>query len=278
MARFGVVLITEDCSRAQWMDKCRRAEALGYDVIAVPDHLNLLSPFPSAMLAAEATEKAVIGTYVLNASLHRPAVLARDVATTDRLTGGRLEVGLGAGYVRAEFEAAGVPFGAADRLRALRDATGALAALGDARPPLLIGGHGDRVLRLAAERAEIVSFTGAPYRAEFGRTALVDADEMAERVAYVRSAAGVRAPRLELNVLSKGTVLTRDRRAGVAALRRYAPDLGTDRLLEVPTLFVGTAGQIAEQVLHHGERYGFSYFTVMESSMEAFGAVIERLR
>ncbi|MEV0144388.1 MULTISPECIES: TIGR03621 family F420-dependent LLM class oxidoreductase [unclassified Nonomuraea] len=277
--RFGVVLISEGGTRARWTATCRRAEALGYDVIAVPDHLNLMAPFPTAVLAAEATERPVIGTYVLNASFHRPALLAREVATVDLLIGGRLELGLGTGYVREEFEAAGLPFGAGHRVRALERLAGELdGLLGGRTPPLMIGGHGDRVLRLAARRAEIVSFTGAPFRPEYGRTALVDAAELTRRVVFTREAAGPRAAGLELNVLSKATVLTRDRRAGVESLRRYAPDLTTEQLLEVPTLFAGTPEDIAEQVRRHEKTFGFTYFTVMEPAMDDFGKVIELLR
>ncbi|MFB4290309.1 TIGR03621 family F420-dependent LLM class oxidoreductase [Nonomuraea sp. ATR24] len=277
--RFGVVLIAEDCSRNAWVTRCRRAEALGYDVIAVPDHLNLLAPFPTALLAAEATERPLIGTYVLNASFHRPALLARDVVTLDRLMDGRLELGLGTGYVRAEFEAAGLPFGAGARARTLERLVAELDRLLDRkRPPLMIGGHGDRVLALAARTAEIVSFTGAPYRPEYGRTALVDAATLLERVAHVRAESAGRAAPPELNVLSKATVLTRDRRAGLEGLRRYAPDLTTAQLLDVPTLFAGTPAQIAEQVRRDRERFGFTYVTVMDSAMEDFGEVIAHLR
>ncbi|MET7461272.1 TIGR03621 family F420-dependent LLM class oxidoreductase [Nonomuraea sp. NPDC005501] len=277
--RFGVVLISEGGTRARWTATCRRAEALGYDVIAVPDHLNLMAPFPTALLAAEVTERPVIGTYVLNASFHRPALLAREAATVDLLIDGRLELGLGTGYVREEFEAAGLPFGAGHRVRALERLVGELdGLLGGRTPPLLIGGHGDRVLRLAARRAEIVSFTGAPFRPEYGRTALVDAAELTRRVVLAREAAGPRAADLELNVLSKATVLTRDRRAGVESLRRYAPDLTTEQLLEVPTLFAGTPEDIAEQVRRHEKTFGFTYVTVMEPAMDDFGKVIELLR
>ncbi|GIH96801.1 TIGR03621 family F420-dependent LLM class oxidoreductase [Planobispora siamensis] len=277
MTRFGVVLIAEGASRDAWAARCRRAEALGYDVISVPDHLNLLAPFPTALLAAEATERVTIGTYVLNASFHRHALLAREVTTAAALIGDRLELGLGAGYVAAEFAAAGLPFDPAARTARLEELVDGLeASLGGEGPPIMIGGHGDRVLRLAAHRADIVSFTGAPYRPEYGRTALVTAEELLRRVEYVRTAAGDRRP--ELNVLSKATVLTRDRRAGVESLRRYAPDLTTEELLEVPTLFAGAPAQIAEQVRRNEERFGFSYVTVMDSAMEDFGKVIEHLR
>ncbi|MCK2216260.1 TIGR03621 family F420-dependent LLM class oxidoreductase [Actinomadura sp. ATCC 31491] len=277
MTRFGVVLIAERATRKQWLDRCRRAEALGYDVIAVPDHLNLLSPFPTAVLAAEATERPRIGTYVLNASFHRPALFARDVTTTAGLLGDRFELGLGTGYVEAEFTAAGLPFDPATRIARLAGLARAVETL-PARPPLMIGGHGDRVLRLAARHADVAGFTGAAHRPEYGRTALVTAAALLERVAYLRAAAGARAARMELNVLSKATVLTRDRRAGVESLRRYAPDLTTDELLEVPTLFAGTPAQIAEQVRAGEERFGFSYVTVMDAAMEDFGKVITLLR
>mgnify|MGYP002654094217 CR=1 FL=1 len=83
----------------------------GFDVIGVPDHLGMLAPFPAMMLAAEATERVRLNTFVLNAPFYSPALLARDLATVDQLSGGRLEIGLGAGYVKAEFDAAGIPFG-----------------------------------------------------------------------------------------------------------------------------------------------------------------------
>ncbi|GAA3316750.1 LLM class flavin-dependent oxidoreductase [Nonomuraea dietziae] len=141
MTRFGVVLIAEDCSRNEWAARCRRAEALATTWIAVPDHLNLLAPFPTALLAAEVTERALIGTYVLNAAFHRPALLARDVVTLNRLMDGRLELGLGTGYVRAEFEAAGLPFGAGTRTRTLERLVAELDRLLEhKRPPLMIAG------------------------------------------------------------------------------------------------------------------------------------------
>lgn len=285
--RFGVVLISTADTRAAWVDKCRRAESLGYDVIAVPDHLNLLGPFPSAMLAAEATERPRIGTYVLNACFHNGALLARDVATTDHFTEGRLELGVGTGYVEAEFTATGIPFGTpgsrVDRLEALLDELETRFAHGGQPrplqrpgPPLLIGGHGDRVLRLAARRADIVSLTGAAYRPEYGRTALVPADELLRKVKLVRAAAGT--AKRELNALVKAVTLTGDRRSAAEAVRRYGPDLSTDRLLELPALLLGTPAQIAEQIRAHAETFGITYFTVMEPALEDFGKVIEILR
>ncbi|MFE0807295.1 LLM class flavin-dependent oxidoreductase [Streptomyces sp. NPDC058848] len=104
--RFGVNL-TVPAPAEQWSAKCRRAEGLGYDVIQVPDHLGMMAPFPALVAAARATARPRLGTFVLNAGFWNPALLAREVATTDALTGGRLELGLGTGYVRAEHDTAG---------------------------------------------------------------------------------------------------------------------------------------------------------------------------
>lgn len=106
--RFGVNLLAP-APLDEWRAKCRRAEELGYDVILVPDHLGMPAPFPSLVAAAEVTERPRLGTFVLNAGFWNPTLLAREVATTDTLTGGRLELGLGTGYIPAEHDTAGLP-------------------------------------------------------------------------------------------------------------------------------------------------------------------------
>lgn len=106
--RFGVNLLSPAPADA-WRAKCRRAEELGYDVILVPDHLGMPAPFPSLVAAAAATARPRLGTFVLNSGFWNPTLLAREVAGTDALTGGRLELGLGTGYIRAEHDAAGLP-------------------------------------------------------------------------------------------------------------------------------------------------------------------------
>lgn len=108
--RFGVNFLSPGTAD-EWAAKCRRAESLGYDVLLVPDHLELPAPFPSVLAAAQAAERPRVGTFVLNAAFWNPVLLARDVVSTAQLTGGRLELGLGTGYVRDEFEEAGIEFG-----------------------------------------------------------------------------------------------------------------------------------------------------------------------
>jgi len=160
--RFGVNLLTS-APADEWRAKCRRAEELGYDVILVPDHLGMPAPFPALVAAAEATERPRLGTFVLNTGFWNPALLAREVATTDALTDGRLELGLGTGYVQAEHDTAELPFGSPGErvdhlLRTIEELDRLLGSpehqprpVQKPRVPLLIGGNGKRLLELTAE-------------------------------------------------------------------------------------------------------------------------------
>ncbi|MFG1668405.1 LLM class F420-dependent oxidoreductase [Streptomyces sp. Y7] len=289
--RFGVNLMTS-APAEEWRAKCRRAEELGYDVILVPDHLGMPAPFPALVAAAQATERPRLGTFVLNAGLWNPALLAREVATTDALTGGRLEVGLGAGYVQAEHDSAGLPFGTpGERVDHLRHAVEELQRLlgsesyqprpaQQPRVPLLIGGNGDRVLRLTAEHADIAAFGGAfpDPKSTTGRLVPVTAEGLDERVARYRGFAADRAEPAELNLLVQMVTVTQDRAAVVQPLLDRVPELTLEQALALPILLTGTLEQITAQVLAQRERYGFSYLTVLEPYMEAFAPVIERLR
>ncbi|MDO0916877.1 LLM class F420-dependent oxidoreductase [Streptomyces sp. DT2A-34] len=289
--RFGVNLMTP-APADEWRAKCRRAEELGYDVILVPDHLGMPAPFPALVAAAEATERPRVGTFVLNAGFWNPALLAREVATTDALTGGRLELGLGAGYVRAEHDTAGLPFGTPrERVDHLRRTVGELERLLGSpeyqpqpaqkpRVPLLIGGNGDRVLRLTAEHADIAAFGGAYPDPEStsGRLIPVTAEQFDERVARYRKFAAGREEPAELNLLLQMVAVTEDRAGVVQPLLDRVPELTLEQVLELPILLVGTLDQIVDQVLARRERFGFSYLTVLEPYMEAFAPVMERLR
>ncbi|MFI6085535.1 LLM class F420-dependent oxidoreductase [Streptomyces sp. NPDC051217] len=285
--RFGVNMVTP-ASGTDWSKRCKRAEELGYDVILVPDHLGMVAPFPALVAAAEATERPRLGTFVLNTGFWNPALLAREIATTDALTEGRLEIGLGAGYVQEEHERAGLPFlPPGERVGRLARTVEALEGLlGDEshvppstqrpRPPLLIGGNGDRVLRLAARHADIVAFTGAKARA--GAMIALSAEELDERVAAYRGFAAGRETPAELNVLLQLVAVTTDRAAAVRPLLPYLPDMTEEELLKVPLLAAGTVREMAEQLREQRERYGFSYLTVLDPYMEALGPVIEELR
>ncbi|MEU7644963.1 LLM class F420-dependent oxidoreductase [Streptomyces huasconensis] len=287
--RFGVNMVALS-SGDEWRKKCRRAEDLGYDVILVPDHLGAPAPFPAVVAAAEATERPRVGTFVLNAGFWNPALLAREVATVDALTGGRLELGLGTGYVKAEHDAAGLPWGApgerVDHLRRTVEEVGRLLGAEEhqpqpvqkPRPPLLIGGNGDRMLRLTAEHADIAAFTGAkPVPGDTGKMLHLTPEELDERVAAHRRFAAGRSEPAELNLLIQMVEVTNDRRAAIRPVLEYIPHLTEDAALALPLLLVGTVRQIAEQLRAQRERFGFSYITVLEPYAEAFGPVIEEL-
>ncbi|GAA1196357.1 TIGR03621 family F420-dependent LLM class oxidoreductase [Prauserella alba] len=276
--RFGVNMLASD-ERMRWLDKCRKAEDLGFDVVATPDHLGMPAPFPSLVAAAEATERVRLTTFVVNTAFYNPTLLARDVDTTDLLLGGRFEVGLGTGYAKAEFDEAGLPFprpGA--RLDHLEQCLAVLRRhYGERKlPPIVLGGQRDRMLRIAAREADVVALSGVHFNRDGDAASLADLSELDERVAFVRSEAGDRDP--ELNMLIQHVDVTDDRAAGLERIQQYDEAKPVDELGELPMLLVGTAEQIADRLRAHRQRFGLSYITVMEKDMERFASVIEQLR
>jgi len=231
-------------TRQAFVDECREAEQYGYDTVFCPDHLGVPAPFPLLVAAAEATERLRIGTLVLNVPFWNPALLARDVATTDILTDGRLELGLGSGHMKWEFDAAGIDWlGAADRADKLREMISELqryfstefsrlragrsgpkplqrAGFGGFGPPLLVGGTSDAVLQIAAEHAQIVGVAGL-YQVKgqpMGTFRLATAADVDERVKFARACAGSRAAEIEWHLLVQAVVVTGDRRAAAEEL------------------------------------------------------------
>ncbi|GGJ39407.1 LLM class F420-dependent oxidoreductase [Streptomyces brasiliensis] len=288
--RFGVSLLTP-APAAEWRATCRRAEELGYDVILVPDHLGMPAPFPALVAAAEATERPRLGTFVLNAGFWNPALLAREVATTDALTGGRLELGLGTGYVQAEHDTAGLPYGSPrERVDHLRRTVVELERLlgseehrpppAQSRVPLLIGGNGDRMLRLTAEHADIAAFTGARSvpGSTTGKLEPISAAELDERVARYRDLAADRPDPAELNLLLQLVAVTDDPATVLEPLLERQPHLTLEDALALPVVLVGTLDEIVGRLRAQRERYGFSYLTVLEPYMEEFAPVLARLR
>jgi alkanesulfonate monooxygenase SsuD/methylene tetrahydromethanopterin reductase-like flavin-dependent oxidoreductase (luciferase family) len=274
-------------SGEDFVETCRRGERHGYDTVFAADHLGVASPFPALVAAASATQRLRVGTLVLNAPFWNPTLLAREVATTDVLTGGRLELGLGAGHMKWEFDQAGVDWEPLDartqRLRAtieqlrrevatdgyaqqkpLRDAFSIPVlrpvqrhGFGGYGPPLIVGGTGDRVLQIAGEHAD------------------TEADE---RVRYARECAGDRAGRIEWHALIQAVVQTDDRWAAATVLaQRFGNLMSADEILATPFVLIGTIDQIAEQILRNRERYGFTYYTVHGPYADTFAPVIKRV-
>ncbi len=289
--RFGVNLLSP-ASAHEWRAKCRRAEDLGYDVLLVPDHLGMPAPFPALVAAAEATGRPRLGTFVLNTGFWNPTLLAREIATTDALTGGRLEIGLGAGYAAAEHESAGLPWGSPGervdhlahtvrelkRLYAEDPLQGLLAQ--ESGPPFLIGGNGDRLLALTAEHADIAAFTGArDDPGTPGRLLALSTEEFAHRVArYEEFERARRETPVERNLLLQLVEVTDDRAKVVEPLAARSGHLSLDQVLELPIVLVGTVEEMAQQLIDQRERFGISYLSVLEPSMEALAPVIDVLR
>lgn len=286
--RFGVGL-TASFSRKDWIEKCRKAEDIGYDVLGVGDHIGMPAPFPALTLAAEVTQRPRLATSVVNASFYTPALLARDVATTDQLTNGRIELGLGTGYIRSEFDAAGLRWPSpSERVDHLERTVAELRRLfsdpghhpqpaQQPGPPLWVVGRGDRLLTLAARSADIIGLSCFAPGNEGSTGFLADIDSIAERVDYLRDRIGPRLSRVELNILVWRVIVTNQRRREAERLEPMRR-LTADDMLNVPTVLIGTARQIADQLIEYRERFGFSYITVGEYNIEAMAPVISFLR
>jgi probable F420-dependent oxidoreductase len=268
--RFGLGL--QAARRQQSVqDWGRRAESMGYDVVHLPDHLYTTAPFPMLTAVAMATEKLRVGTFVLNACFYKPALLNREVTTLRDLSGGRLELGLGAGYNKVEFDEAELPFpSAGERVDYLRHVTEHLAehALD---VPLLIAGNGNKLLTVAAQKANIIGLTG-------GGPITEDSDPLADRVAFVRNAAPDRFDDLELNISIIGMPTDDSGKADLTIARRFLPELSDEDVLRTPTVLSGSTADIADTLRHYRDAYGVTYFIVQQAYAEAFAKVIAELR
>jgi probable F420-dependent oxidoreductase len=257
-------------SREALLEKAKRAENAGFDVLCVPDHIGAAAPFPTLTAVAMVTTRMRVSMYVLNAAFYKPALLSRDLQALDVLSDGRLEIGLGTGYVREEFEAAELPYPSAGaRVDYLEHMT---TYLKEHHPtaPILIAGNGDRVLTLAARHADIIGLTGAKVRA-------VD-DPLAERIEFVRNAAGDRFDSLELNLAITALPPDGETVPDLRMTRRYAPDLSHEEIMSMPSVLGGSPREIANTLSGYREKYGITCFTVQDNHLDNFAKVIAELR
>ena len=268
--RFGLGL-HDARSRAKVQDTARRAEELGFDVLHVPDHLGAPAPFPVLMSAAAATSTLRLGTFVLNAGFYKPALLARDVGAVRDLTEGRFELGLGTGYMRAEFEAAELRYPRArERIDHMQHVTEYIQEhLPDV--PILIAGNGDRVLTIAARKADIIGLTG-------GDRAPGAVDPLAERIEFVRNAAPDRFDSLELNVAITAMPIDGSGMPDLKIPRRFLPDLTDEDLLRHPGVLSGSTRDMADRIRGYRDTYRVSYIIVQAPHAEVFAKVIAELR
>lgn len=267
--RFGVGLQAGRRQKSV-QDWARRAEDMGYEIVHVADHLYTTAPFPMMTAMAMATERLRVGTFVLNAGFYRPALLAREVTSLRDLSGGRFDLGLGAGYVKEEFEQAELPFpSAGQRVEWLRHVT---EHMNEHAPdvPILIAGNGDKLLTLAAQRADIIGLTG-------GAPITATSDPLADRIAFIREAAGDRFDGLELNLAVTAMPTDASGKPDLSITRQFLPHLSEDELLATPAVLSGSTTEIADTLRGYRETYGISYFTVQQLHAEPFAKVIAEL-
>ena len=295
--RFGVNMRSAS-SGAAWAEAARRVEALGYSTLTVPDHFTeMFSPMPAIVAAAAATTRLRVGTLVLNNDFRHPVLLAREAALVDLLSDGRLQLGLGAGYMKSEYEQAGVPFDRGGvRVARLAEAVTILKGLlrGDTvtftghhyrvtghaiHPRPRQQPHPRHILTLAACEADIVALTGVTFsRGGAGRDfSGFTAEGTDERLRWIREVASERLERLELNALVQRVIVTGDRaKAADELARQWAPLTAAD-IFESPFVLLGTVDEIAEVLRRRRERWGISYYVVMEPAMDALAPVVARL-
>jgi probable F420-dependent oxidoreductase len=296
---------------AELTSLARKAEAVGCSAFVLPDHLiGQYAPLQALAVVAAATERLRVGTFVLNTGLRHPAVLAQDLATLDVLSGGRLEIGLGAGWNKPEHDAIGIPFEPVGvRIGRLTEAItilkgcfadGPFSFSGEhytitghdgvptpaqrPHPPLFLGGGGKRLLTLAGREAQIV---GLAPRLIQGDTPRVDARSLTaaateEKIGWVREAAGDRFGELELNTYPTGgpMVVTSDPRA--EARRRAdrireqtGTELTVEEILDSPHVFIGSIKDLIRKFTDLRERFGISSFLI--DDLDALAPVVEEL-
>jgi len=296
------------------IDAARDAERLGFSTFCVSDHFMApLAPLIALQAVADATSTLRLTQTVLDQDFRHPAVLAKDLATLDLLSGGRVEVGIGAGWMKEEYDQTGIRYDKPSvRIERLEEVIIILKGLfaeapltfagkhftitglnGVPKPrqrpgpPIMVGGGGRKLLSVAARHADIIQVAST----NTARRTSIDAGQFTakafeEKVGWIRDEAGERFEAIELGTQLLSLTVTDDRSAGVEAFRSMVRamlggaefDLSEDEILESPSFAIGTVDQVAQKLLESRERFGFSYFTTgVSSSPESAVPVIERL-
>ena len=310
--RFGIVSESVREGRA-WLDFARQVEDSGIDVLLLRDHFSAgafgqqLAPFSGLAAAAAVTTRLRLGTIVLSNDFRHPAIVAHEAASLHLVSGGRFELGIGAGWYQPEYQAAGMAFDpAGQRISRLDESLSIIRGLlagtpvrhaGDfyridgldldvlpmprpSSPRLLVGAGGPRMLRLAARHADIVGLLPAPIRDS------TDSDDPRDRlpaafdakIRVVREAAGGRFGNLEINAF--GTfIITDERRAetGNLIVRRGWTGIDVETVWQMPTIFIGSPQQIRSDLRARQERFGLSYLVVGENDLPAIAEIVSDL-
>ena len=302
--KFGVQ-VSKETSAKGWAELARRTEATGYEVLSMPDHFtDQLAPVPALMAAASATTTLRVGALVFDNDYKHPVVLAKELATIDLLSDGRLDIGLGAGWMISDYEEAGMPYDfpkvRIDRfiegVAVIRGAMaeGSFSFSGDhytitnyngqpkpiqTRPPLLIGGGGKRVLTYAAREADIIGINGTLTAGVVGPEALstMTAESVDEKVALVAAAGAHRLNDIEMNIRTFFVKVTNDRKATVDGISSMF-GVDADMINNSPFALIGSAEECIEQLLERRERWGFSYTIVGAENIDECAPIVAALR
>ncbi len=301
--RFGIQLSTAPSGPA-WADLARKAEDLGFDTLFMPDHFgDQLGPVPALMAAADATTELNVGALVFDNDYKHPVVLAKEMATIDVLSGGRLIVGIGAGWMASDYEQSGIPMDAPGvRVSRMEEgiailkgcfADGAFSHKGEhytitdydghpkpvqSPPPFLIGGGAKRVLSIAAREAQIVGINPSIHSGHVDADAARNgaATETDQKLAWVREAAGDGYADLEINMLQFAGIVTDDRK-GTAEMMAPLFGLPPEEIETYPHACIGTVEQICEDLEMRRERWDASYFVFQGDTMEPLAPVVAKL-
>jgi probable F420-dependent oxidoreductase len=303
--RFGVQ-VNATGRRREWTELARRVEDAGYATMTMPDHFTeQLAPVPALQCAADATTTLRLGALVYDNDYKHPVVLAKELATMDVLSDGRVEIGLGAGWMVSDYEQSGIPYDPPGvRVGRLVEALAVIkGALGpepfsfqgehytvtgyDGRPkpvqslpPVLIGGGGPRVLRFAAREADIVGInatltSGAVDESTFDSMTATAVDE---KVAIVRAAAAGarRSDAIEMNIRAFMVLVTDDEAAAYDTAAQFtgAP---VEVIRESPFALVGPTEKLIADLQERRDRWGFSYVIVGQDDIEPFAPVVAAL-
>ncbi len=302
--RFGVQASSAK-TRAEWVDLALRTEGQGYSCLTMPDHYDeQMAPVPALMTAANVTTTLRVGALVWDNDYKHPAVLAKELATMDVLSNGRLELGIGAGWMISDYEQMGIPYDSAkiriDRfVEGIKVIKGAMAQgpfsfsgehytitgyngtpkpIQAPCPPILIGGGGKRVLSIAAREADIIGINATMSAGVVGPDAIstMTAAAVDEKVDIVRVAAGARLADIEMNVRAFLVNITDDA-AGAAA--GIATMMGVEQKMveETPFALVGPPSKLIEDLIARRERWGFSYIIVGAEDIDSFAPVVSAL-
>lgn len=302
--RFGVQANGSLSGRA-WTELARRVEGLGYSTLTMPDHFDdQLAPVPALTAAAAVTETLRVGALVWDNDYKHPLVLAKELATMDVLSDGRVEIGIGAGWMIADYEQSGMPYDRAGvRIDRFVEGLAVIKGLMGAEPfsfegehyritnhngtpkpiqapcpPILIGGGGKRVLSIAAREADIVGINATMSAGVIGPQAFdtMTAPAVDEKVSIVREAAGSRWNDIEMNIRAFLVNISDDARNAAEAIAGMI-GVTPEQVEATPFALVGPVSKLIDDLIARRDRWGFSYVIVGMNDVESFAPVVAAL-